>query len=92
MSKASEETIPNFEELYYSLKEEFDQMQNENNEIFKEYESTIQILTESITQLQNQRNIIHLINIQPKNQFHIFPNSEIQKISLIKIKTYTILI
>ena len=48
----------NFEQLYYNLKEEYSQMQKDNNEIYKEYESTIQMLTDSIKELQKQRNIM----------------------------------
>lgn len=70
MSKSSEDTIQNFEALYYSLKDEFDQMQNDNNEIFREYESTIQLLTESISQLQNQQSIMNkkLTQIEKEKQ------------------------
>ncbi len=57
MSKSSKKSN-NFEQLYYNLKEEYNQMQNDNNEIFKEYESTIQMLTDSVKELQNQRNIM----------------------------------
>ena len=56
MSKSSKNKSKNFEQLYYSLKEEYDQMQKDNNDIYKEYESTIQMLTDSINELQNQRN------------------------------------
>ena len=80
MSKSSEETIPNFEELYYSLKEEFDQMQNDNNEIFKEYESTIHILTESITQLQNQLNIMNKKLSQIEKEKQNLQNKNFDKI------------
>ena len=45
----------NFEQLYYNLKDEYSQMQKDNNEIYKEYESTIQMLTDSIKELQKQR-------------------------------------
>ena len=37
----------NYEDLYKSLKEEFNQSKEENDELCKEYESTIQLLTES---------------------------------------------
>jgi len=59
MSKSSKNEIQNFEQLYYSLKDEYDQMQTDNNEIFKEYESTIQMLTDSLNELQNQRNVMN---------------------------------
>ena len=55
MSKTSRSKSKNFQVLYYNLKEEYDQMQKDNDEICKEYESTIQILTDSIKELQNQR-------------------------------------
>ena len=55
MSKTSRNIKQNFEKLYYRLKDEYSQMQKDNNEIFKEYESTIQMLTDSIKELQNQR-------------------------------------
>ena len=58
-SKSSKNEIQNFEQLYYSLKDEYEQMQTDNNEIFKEYESTIQMLTDSLNELQNQRNIMN---------------------------------
>ena len=55
MSKTSRSKSKNFQALYYNLKEEYDQMLKDNDEICKEYESTIQILTDSIKELQNQR-------------------------------------
>jgi len=55
MSKTSRSKSKNFEFLYFNLKEEYDQMQKDNDEICKEYESTIQMLTDSIKELQNQR-------------------------------------
>ena len=53
MSKTSR--TKNFEMLYYTLKQEYNQLQQDNDEICKEYESTIQMLTDSIKELQNQR-------------------------------------
>ena len=55
MSKTSRSKSKNFEVLYYNLKDEYEQLQKDNDEICKEYESTIQILTDSIKELQNQR-------------------------------------
>ena len=55
MSKTSRSKSKNFEILYYNLKEEYAQLQKDNDEICKEYESTIQMLTDSIKELQNQR-------------------------------------
>lgn len=70
MSKSSKKNSKNFEQLYYSLKEEYDQMQKDNNEIYKEYESTIQMLTDSIKELQNQRNIMakNLSNLEKEKE------------------------
>ena len=56
MSKTSRSKSKNFEILYYNLKEEYNQLQKDNDEICKEYESTIQMLTDSINELQKQRN------------------------------------
>ena len=80
MSKSSEKNVQNFETLYYSLKEEFDQMQNDNIEIFKEYDSTIQILTESITQLQNQLNIMNKKLSQIEKEKQNLQNKNFDKI------------
>jgi len=80
MSKSSEKTTQNYEKLYYNLKDEFDQMQNDNNEIFKEYESTIQMLTESITQLQNQRNIMNIKLSQIEKERQSLKNRNFDKI------------
>ena len=55
MSKTSRSKSKNFEFLYFNLNEEYAQMQKDNDEICKEYESTIQMLTDSIKELQNQR-------------------------------------
>ena len=46
---------PNYEILYKSLKEEYDQNKEYNEEINKEYESTIQILTESIKKHEKEK-------------------------------------
>ena len=58
-SKSFQNEIKNFEQLYYNLKSEYEQMQTDNNEIFKEYESTIQMLTDSLNDLQNQRDVMN---------------------------------
>ncbi len=58
-SKSSQNEIKNFEQLYYSLKDEYEQMQTDNIEICKEYESTIQMLTDSVNDLQNQRKVMN---------------------------------
>ena len=38
----------NYESLYNNLKEEYEQSKKDNDELFKEYESTIQLLTDSV--------------------------------------------
>ena len=45
----------NFESLYNNLKEEFDQNKKDNDEIFKEYESTIQLLTDSVESFKKEK-------------------------------------
>ena len=45
----------NYEKLYNDLKAEFDQAQKDNDEICKEYESTIQMLTESVNNYQKEK-------------------------------------
>ena len=56
MSKTSRSKSKNFEILYLNLKSEYDLLQKDNDEICKEYESTIEMLTDSVNELQNQRN------------------------------------
>ena len=45
----------NYESLYNNLKEEYEQSQKDNDEICKEYESTIQLLTESVESLKKEK-------------------------------------
>ena len=45
----------NFESLYNNLKEEYEQSQKDNDEICKEYESTIQLLTDSVESLKKEK-------------------------------------
>jgi len=44
-----------YEKIYNDLKVEFDQAQKDNDEICKEYESTIQMLTESVNNYQKEK-------------------------------------
>ena len=44
-----------FETLYNNLKEEYEQSKKDNDEIFKEYESTIQLLTDSVEALKKEK-------------------------------------
>ena len=48
-------SIPDYESLYKTLKEEFDQTKEENDELCKEYESTIQLLTESVQKYEKEK-------------------------------------
>ena len=45
----------NFEELYNKLKQEFDQSKKDNDEICKEYESTIEMLSESVESFKKEK-------------------------------------
>ena len=45
----------NFEELYTKLKEEFELSKKDNDEICKEYESTIEMLTESVESFKKEK-------------------------------------
>lgn len=45
----------NFEELYNKLKEEFENTKKDNDEICKEYESTIEMLTDSVESFKKER-------------------------------------
>ncbi len=45
----------NFEELYNKLKEEFESSKKDNDEICKEYESTIEMLTESVENFKKEK-------------------------------------
>ena len=44
-----------FESLYNNLKEEYDQSKKDNDEICKEYESTIQLLTDSVESIKKEK-------------------------------------
>ncbi len=48
-------TSENYEELYNKLKEDFEQNLKDNEEICKEYETTIQMLTDSAETLKMQK-------------------------------------
>ena len=48
----------NFEELYNKLKEEFELSKKDNDEICKEYESTIEMLTESVESFKKEKTIL----------------------------------
>ena len=56
MASTENQENPNYELLYKSLKEEYDQNKEYNDEICKEYESTIQLLTESVQKYEKEKN------------------------------------
>ena len=45
----------NYESMYNSLKEEYEQCKEDNDELCKEYESTIQLLTESVQKYEKDK-------------------------------------
>ena len=45
----------NYESLYNNLKEEYEQSKKDNDEICKEYESTIQLLTDSVESIKKEK-------------------------------------
>ena len=48
----------NFEELYNKLKEEFESSKKDNDELCKEYESTIEMLSESVESFKKEKEIL----------------------------------
>ena len=48
----------NFEELYNKLKEEFEASKTDNDELCKEYESTIEMLSDSVEALKKEKEIL----------------------------------
>ena len=56
----SESDNLNFKSLYNNLKEEYDQSKKDNDEICKEYESTIQLLTDSVESFKKEKKELQL--------------------------------
>ena len=54
----------NFEELYTKLKQEFELSKKDNDEICKEYEATIEMLTESVESFKKREGILRTKNIK----------------------------
>ena len=48
----------NFEELYNKLKQEFESSKKDNDEICKEYESTIEMLSESVENIKREKLVL----------------------------------
>ena len=50
----------NFEELYNKLKEEYESSKKYNDELCKEYESTIEMLSDSVESFKKEKEILEL--------------------------------
>ena len=48
----------NFEELYNKLKQEFESSKKDNDELCKEYESTIEMLSDSVESFKKEKEIL----------------------------------
>ena len=81
MSKTSRSKSKNFEVLYFNLKSEYDRLQKDNDEICKEYESTIEMLTDSVNELQNQRNSMNKKLTQLEKEKENLQNKNREKIN-----------
>ena len=55
MTSSENQENPDYETLYKSLKEEYEQNKEYNDEISKEYESTIQLLTDSVNKFEKEK-------------------------------------
>ena len=58
----------NYESLYKGLKEEYEQSKKDNDEICKEYESTIQLLTDSVESLEKEKKDLQIKLIKIENE------------------------
>ena len=70
-----------FESLYNELKEEYEQSKKDNDEICKEYESTIQLLTESVETFKKEKKDLQAKLSKIENDQKIFKR---EKETLIK--------
>ena len=83
-----------YEKLYKDLKEEYEQSKIDTDEIMKEYESTIKMLTDSAEKLKSERDNfeLQLIDINKKmkqlqNDLDNYKNKNIDKMKDIEILT-----
>ena len=60
-----------YESLYKSLKEEYEQSKEDNDELCKEYESTIQLLTESVQKFEKEKKEYQNKILKFENDFKI---------------------
>ena len=76
MSLPSKEKGQNFESLYNSLKNEYDQAIIDNDEICKEYESTIELLKNTLDKTQGEKE-----KLQNKNKEKLVDIQELTKLN-----------
>ena len=83
-----------YEKLYKDLKEEYEQSKIDTDEIMKEYESTIKMLTDSAEKLKSERDNFELQLIesnkkmkQMQNDLESYKNKNIDKMKDIEILT-----
>ena len=87
MSLPSNEKGQNFEILYNSLKNEYEQVINDNDEICKEYESTIELLKTTLDKTQQEKEKLQnknkekLIDIQDLTKLNDKLKEDIKKIN-----------
>ena len=74
-----------FESLYNELKEEYEQSKKDNDEICKEYESTIQLLTESVEAFKKKKKDLQTKLSKIENDQKIFKREKETLIKKIKI-------
>ena len=68
----SNDNSNNYESLYNNLKEEYEQSKKDNDEICKEYESTIQLLTDSVESLKKEKKDFQIKFIKIENEQKVF--------------------
>ena len=71
----------NFESLYNNLKEEYEQCKKDNDEICKEYEQTIQLLTDSVESMEKEKKDLQIKLSKIENEQKAFKK---EKDTLIK--------
>ena len=76
-----ESDTPHFKSLYNNLKEEYEQSKKDNEEICKEYESTIQLLSDSMESFKNENKDLKLKLSKIENEQKVFKR---EKDNLIK--------
>ena len=77
----SNDNSNNYESLYNNLKEEYEQSKKDNDEICKEYESTIQLLTDSVESMKKEKKELQIKLTKIENEQKAFKR---EKDTLIK--------